>query len=60
MECGSMRPLFNNEMLIYQSTANLDEKISFGKIIHHLDPEIKKTLVNGKFGNEDSTFHSGP
>ena len=42
-------------MLIYQSKANLDEKILFGKIIHHLDhldPETRKLVVNGKFANE--------
>ena len=59
-EIKSMRPIFKTEMLIYQSKANLDEKILFGKITHHLDPEIRKMLVNGKFGNEDSTFQSGP
>ena len=32
--CGikSMRPIFKTEMFIYQSKANLDEKILFGKI----------------------------
>ena len=34
-------------------------KILFGIITHHLDPEIRKMLVNDKFGNEDSIFHSG-
>ena len=47
-------------MLIYQSKANLDEKILFGKITRHLDPEIRKMLVRGMFGNENSTFHPGP
>ena len=46
-----MRPIFKTEMLIYQSKANLDEKILFGKITDHLDSEIRKILVNGKFGN---------
>ena len=46
--------------LSYQSTAKLDKKILFGKITHHLDPENRTTVVNDKFGNEDSTFHSGP
>ena len=27
-------------MLIYQSKANLDGKFLFGKISHHLDPDI--------------------
>ena len=47
-EIKSMRPIFKAEMLIYQSQANLDEKILFGMIIHHLDPEIRKMLVNSK------------
>ena len=46
-------------MLIYQSKANLDEKILFGKITHHLNPEIRKMLVRSMFGNKDSSFHSG-
>ena len=32
------------EMLIYQSKANADEKVLFGKITHILDPEIRKML----------------
>ena len=55
-----MGPIFKTEMLSYQSMANLDEKILFGEIAHHSDPGIRKILVNGKFGIEDSTFHSGP
>ena len=59
-EIKSMRLIFKTEILTYQPKANLGEKILFSKIAHHLDPEIRKTMVNGKFGNEDSTFHSGP
>ena len=55
-----MRSIFKIEMLIYQSKANLDEKILFGKITHHLHPEIRKMWVNGKFGNQESKFYSGP
>ena len=55
----SMRPIFKSKMLIYQSKANLDEKMLFGKIIHHLDPKIRKVLVRGMFGNKDSSFHFG-
>ena len=62
-DCGikSMQPIFETKMLIHQSNlkASLDEKILCGKISHQLDPEVRKMLVNGKFGNEDSTFHSG-
>ena len=55
-----MRPIFKTKMLIYHSVANLDEKILFGKITHHLGPEMGEMMVKGKFGNKDSTFHSGP
>ena len=56
----SMRPIFKNELFIYQSKVNLDEKILFGSIPHLTDPEIRKMLVKGMFGNKNSTFHSGP
>ena len=36
----NMRPIFKIEMLIYQSKANIDEEILFGKIAHQFDPEI--------------------
>ena len=38
------------KMLIFQSKANLDEKILFGKITHHLDPEILKSWYEACFG----------
>ena len=41
-------------MFIYQSKVNLDEKILFGSIPHLTDPEIKKMLAKGTFGNEIS------
>ena len=48
-------------MLIYQSKkANLDMKILFDNITHLIDPEIRKMLERGLFGNQDSTFCSGP
>ena len=49
--------VFKTEMFTDRSNVVLDRKILFGKITHHLDPEISKMLVKGKFGNEDSTFH---
>ena len=49
-----------NELLMYQSKANLDENCSFGKITHHVNPEIRKMIVKGIFGSKDSTFHFGP
>ena len=55
-----MRQIFKTEILIYQSKANLDKKIFFGKVTHHLDPEIRNMLVRGMFGNRNSLFHSGP
>ena len=55
-----MRPIFKNRMLIYQSKADLDVKILFGKITHLVDPEIRKMLEWGLYENQDSTSHSGP
>ena len=31
----------------------------FHKVSHHLDPEIRKALVRGLYGNENSTCDSG-
>ena len=54
-----MWPTFETKMSnCFQSKANLDVKILFGKITHHLDPENRKMLVRA-YLNEDSTFHSG-
>ena len=44
-----MGPIFKTELLIFQSKANLDEKILFDKITHHLDPEITKMPVMGLY-----------
>ena len=55
-----MLPTFKIKMFLFQSKANLDEKIFSGKITHHLDAEIRKKLVRGKFGNENSIFHLRP
>ena len=52
--------IFKTEMLIYHLKADLDEKIVFDKILHHLDQGISKMLVRGMFEDKDSTFHSGP
>ena len=54
-----MRPIFKTEIFICQSKVNLDKKM-FGSIPHLTDPEIRKMLVKGMFGNKNSTFHSGP
>ena len=54
-----MRLIFKTNMLIYQLKANLDETILFGKNTYHVDPEIRKMPVNGKFCNKDPIFHSG-
>ena len=47
--CGikSMKPTFKTEMLIYQSKANLDEKILLGNITHFIEPKIRKMHVRG-------------
>ena len=42
-----------------ESMVNLDVKILFSTISHHLGPEIRKMLVMGMSGNKDSIFHSG-
>ena len=55
-----MKMILKTEKLINRSKANLDEKYFFGKITHHSHPESGEMLVKGVFGNEDSTFHSGP
>ena len=55
-----MRPIFKTKVLIYQSKANLDVKILFGKIKHLKDPTTIKMLVKVCIGIENSTFHSGP
>ena len=55
-----MRPIFETKLLIYQSKANLDVKILFGNITHLIDLEIWEILEKGLFGDQDSTFHSGP
>ena len=57
----SMRLIFKKtKKLIYLSKANLDVKIVFGNITQLIDPEIWKILARGLYGNQDSTFHSGP
>ena len=39
-----MRLILETKILIYQSKANLDVKISFDNITHLIDPEIRKML----------------
>ena len=56
----SVWPLYITKILFFQSKAYLDEKILFGKISHHLDPEIRKLLVRRMFGNGTTIFHPGP
>ena len=51
-EMKSMRPMFETEMFIYESKANLNENILFGKITHHLDSLMRQMLLRGMFGNE--------
>ena len=52
-------PIFKTKVLTYQSTANLDENILFGKIAHLQDPKISKMLVRCCMGAENSMLHSG-
>ena len=53
-------PIFKTEMSSYQSKANFDAKILFVELTHHLGPNIQVMLVRGFYGNENSTFESGP
>ena len=46
-----MWQIFKTKMFIFQSKANLDEKILFGKITHLCDPTIRKMPVRGLHGN---------
>ena len=55
-----MQPIFETKMLLYQSKANLDVKISCSNITHLINLEIRKMLDKGLSGNQDSTFQSGP
>ena len=59
-EIKCMRQIYKTEMLSCQSKASLDGKSLFGRIIHHLDTQIRKMLERSMFGNKDSTLHSGP
>ena len=54
-----MWAIFKTKMSIFQKF-NSEENSLLAKITHHLDPEIRKMLVRGMFGNENATFHSGP
>ena len=47
-----MSPIFKTDMFSYKSKVNLDEKILFGSISHLTDPDIKKMLLKGMFGNK--------
>ena len=59
-EIKNMRLIFINEMSIYQSKANLDEKILFGEITHHFGPRNKENVGKQQVCKQDSTIHSGP
>ena len=59
-EIKNMRLIIKTYMLFYQSKANLDVKILFGKISHLLDPEIRTMLVRVLYENENSTCSFGP
>ena len=48
-----MLPLFKTEILIDHLRANLDEKILFCKITHHLELEIRKMPVKGMVWEQD-------
>ena len=55
-----MWPIFQTLMFIYQSKANLDEQILFGKVTHLYDPNnLYVPLRVGFVGIKNSTFCSG-
>ena len=60
--CGikSMWLIFRTKMFIYQSKANLDEVILFGKNTHLLDPTIRKMSAGVYMGIKKYTLHPGP
>ena len=45
--------ILKNKQLTYQSKANLNMKILLGDITHLIDPEIRKMLQRGLYGNQD-------
>ena len=47
-----MRPIFKTKWLIFHSKANLDVKNLFGNATHLIDPEIRKMLERGLYGNQ--------
>ena len=55
----STRLIFKTVMLMYKSKANIDEKNFVWQYHSSFRPKVRKLLVRGMLGNEDSTFHSG-
>ena len=57
MGCGIkiMQPIFKSKIRIYQSKAELDEKVLFGKITHLQDPTIRKMPIKSLYRNRK--FH---
>ena len=55
-----MWPILKTEMFIYQSKANLDEKICSEKSHIFETQQLEKCLQGVFMGIENSTFHSGP
>ena len=45
---------------MYQSKANLDVNVLFGKVVHLLDLEIRKMLVKDLLGKEAIMFDFRP
>ena len=58
MLLGTVAPSVHENF--FQSKANLDGKILFGKNTRFYDLKIRKMSVRGMYGNENSTFHAGP
>ena len=49
-----MRHVFNAEVLAYQSMADLNFTILFGRITLILDPEMTKVLLSAVYGSISS------
>ena len=54
-----MQLIFKTEKLIYRSKTNIDAIILFGKITYLFGSRIRKMLIRGFHGNENSTFVCG-
>ena len=52
--------MFDHKLLIHHQSKTDSDVKTCGKNSHHLDLEIRKMLLGGLYGNENSKFHSCP